>query len=196
MITQARWLVDLDQVGEWEFGPPAFAHLGPAPYPAVQSMFDPLLPPGLHHYWKADFVGDLTDDIIAQHVKYGPDIPTVNSAMHIYPMDGAVHDVGKRDTAFSYRNVKYNHIIAAVSPDPGPMPRYREWVRSYWDALHPHSSGGAYVNFLMDEGEERIAASYPENYQRLAGIKKKYDPHNLFHVNQNIKPVGSTQSRV
>jgi hypothetical protein len=157
----------------------------------IQSMFDPLLPPGLYHYWKADFVNDLTDEIIAEHVKHGRDIPTVNSAMHIYPMSGAVHDVPKNATAFAYRDVKFTHIIAAVSPDPVPMPQYREWVRDYWSALHPHSAGGGYVNFLMDEGDERISASYQENYQRLAEVKKKYDPGNLFRVNQNIKPVAA-----
>jgi FAD/FMN-containing dehydrogenase len=103
-------------------------------------------------------------------------------------MDGAVHDVAKDATAFAYRDVRYTHVIAAVSPDPAPMPAYRDWVRDYWTALHPKSSGGAYVNFLMDEGEERIASSYPGNYARLAAIKAKYDPGNLFRVNQNIKP--------
>lgn len=171
-----------------DFGPPAFAHTGPMPYPVLQSLFDPLLPPGLQHYWKADFTNDLREAGIAAHLQYGPRIPTVNSAMHIYPMDGAVHDVPRDATAFAYRNVRYSHILAAVSPDPAPMPQYREWVRDYWSALHPHSAGGAYVNFLMDEGEERIASSYTENYRRLAAVKAKYDPGNVFRVNQNIKP--------
>jgi FAD/FMN-containing dehydrogenase len=171
-----------------DFGPPAFAFNAPMPYPMLQSMFDPLLPPGLQHYWKADFVNELTDEVIAEHVKFGPRIPTLNSAMHIYPMDGAVHDVASGATAFAYRDVRYTHILAAVSPDPAPMPEYREWVRDYWSALHPHSAGGAYVNFLMDEGEERIASSYTDNYQRLSAIKAKYDPNNLFRINQNIKP--------
>ena len=108
--------------------------------------------------------------------------------MHVYPMDGAVQDVRPDATAFVYRDVKFTHVIAAVSPEPGPMPEYREWVRSYWAALHPHSAGGAYVNFLMDEGEERIAASYRGNHTRLAAIKKKYDSGNVFRVNQNIRP--------
>ncbi len=171
-----------------DFGPPLLALTGPMPYPIVQSMFDALVPHGLHQYWKADFVGELTDKIIAEHVKHGPSIPNVNSAMHIYPMDGAVHDVGKDDTAFAYRDVRYTHMIAAMTPDPAVMPQYRDWVRSYWSALHPHSSGGAYVNFLMDEGEERIASSYSGGLKRLAAIKAKYDPGNLFRVNQNIKP--------
>ncbi len=171
-----------------EFGPPAFALGHPAPYPAVQSMFDGLLPHGLYHYWKADFVDDLTEQAIAGHVRYGARIPTVHSAVHIYPLDGAVHDVAADQTAFAYRDVKFTHILAAVSPDPAPMPQYREWVRSYWSALHPYSAGGAYVNFLMDEGDERIASSYRGNYVRLAAVKRKYDPGNLFRVNQNIRP--------
>jgi FAD/FMN-containing dehydrogenase len=114
--------------------------------------------------------------------------------VYIYPLDGAVHKVGRNDTAFTYRDVKYTHIIAAVSPDPVPMTQHREWVRKYWSALHPYSAGGAYVNFLMEEGEERIAASYQENYQRLARIKQEYDPGNLFHVNQNIRPATQRNS--
>ena len=158
------------------------------PYPFLQSLFDGLLPHGLHHYWKADFMHDLTEEAIAEHVKFGPQVPTVNSAVHIYPMDGAIHDVSSTDTAFAYRDVRFVHIIAAASPDPAPMPMWCEWVRDYWSALHPHSAGGGYVNFLMDEGEERVAYSYMGNQARLAAVKAKYDPENLFRVNQNIKP--------
>ena len=171
-----------------EFGPPAFALVGPMPYPVVQGMFDGLLPHGLNHYWKADFIDQLSDEAIAVHVRYGPKIPTINSAMHVYPVDGAVHDVGPDDTAFAYRKTGYTHIIAAVSPDAAAMPAHREWVRDYWSALHPYSAGGAYVNFLMDEGDDRIAGSYQSNYRRLAEVKAKYDPGNLFRVNQNIRP--------
>jgi FAD/FMN-containing dehydrogenase len=172
-----------------EFGPPAFAVGHPAPYPMVQSMFDPLLAPGLHHYWKSDFMRDLSDAAINEHTRFGPQIPTVHSAMHIYPLDGAVHDVPADATAFAYRNVNFTHIIAAVDEQPTPMPQYREWVRAYWSALRPYSAGGAYVNFLMDEGEDRVASSYQGNYKRLAAVKKKYDAGNVFRVNQNIRPV-------
>lgn len=171
-----------------EFGPPAFALGHPAPYPDVQKMFDGLLPKGLYHYWKSDFVDEISEAIVAEHVRYGPGVPTVNSAVHIYPLDGAVHDVAADATAFAYRNVKFVHILAAVSAEAAPMARYRDWVRSYWSALHPHSSGGSYVNFLMDEGHERIAGSYRGNYARLRAIKHKYDPGNLFRLNQNISP--------
>jgi hypothetical protein len=171
-----------------EFGPPLLVLPHPMPYPFLQSVFDGLLPHGLHHYWKADFMHELTDDAITEHAKFGPSIPTIHSAVHIYPLDGAIHDLGKNETAFAYRDVKFVHILAAATPDPEPLPRYRDWVKNYWAALHPLSSGGAYVNFLMDEGDDRIASSYLENHARLAGIKAKYDPHNLFQVNQNIKP--------
>jgi FAD/FMN-containing dehydrogenase len=172
-----------------EFGPPLLVLAHPMPYPFLQSMFDGLLPHGLHHYWKADFMRELTDEAIAEHVKFGPSVPTVNSAVHIYPLDGAVHDVGKNETAFAYRDVKFVHILAAVTPGPALLPVHRDWVKNYWAALQPFSAGGGYVNFLMDEGEDRIASSYLENHTRLASVKARYDPDNLFQVNQNIKPV-------
>ncbi len=174
-----------------DFGPPAFTLTGPMPYPMLQAVFDPLVPPGLHHYWKADFVNDLTDDIIAEHVQFGPQVPTVNSAVHIYPMDGAIHDTAKDATAFAYRDVGFTHVLAAITPDANALPGYRDWVRAYWNALHPKSAGGAYVNFLMEEGDERIAGAYRGNLARLASIKAKYDPDNLFRVNQNIKPAAA-----
>jgi FAD/FMN-containing dehydrogenase len=173
-----------------DFGPPVFEHVGPVPFPMLQGTFDPLLPPGLQHYWKADFVKELSDEVIDAHVKYGPGVPTFNSAIHIYPVSGAAGRVGKNDTAFSYRDAAFTHVLAAVYPDPADTPKNKTWVQNYWSELHRHSAGGAYVNFMMEEGEERIAASYRDNYQRLAQVKAKYDPNNLFHVNQNIKPNG------
>jgi len=110
--------------------------------------------------------------------------------MHLYPVNGAVHRVGADQTAFSYRDAKYAEVIVGVDPDPANNERMIGWTKSYWDALHPYSMGGAYVNFLMDEGQERVRATYGANYDRLVQIKNKYDPTNLFHVNQNIKPMG------
>jgi hypothetical protein len=127
-----------------DFGPPLLALTQPMPYPILQSMFDPLLPHGLHHYWKSDFVAELTDEAIAEHVRFGPRIPTIHSAMHIYPMDGAVDDTARDQTAFAYRDVKFVHIIAAVTPDPAALPAHREWVGDYWTALHPYSAAGTY----------------------------------------------------
>lgn len=171
-----------------EFGPPAADFFGPIPFPALQSMFDPLLPEGLQNYWKADFVDELSDEAIEAHVKYGPGVPTVNSAFHIYPVSGAANRVPKGDTAFFYRDAKYVHVLAAVYPDPADTAKNVALVREYWSALHPYSSGGAYVNFLMEEGDERVRATYGDNYEQLVKIKGKYDPTNLFRLNQNIRP--------
>lgn len=159
------------------------------PLPALNSAFDGLLPPGLQHYWKADFFDELSDEAIEAHLKHGPDVPTVQATMHVYAIDGAPQRVRQEETAFSYRDAAFNVVIAGMWPDPADNEKNTKWVRDYFDALHPHSSGGAYVNFMTaDEGQERIKASYRGNYERLVSLKAKYDPSNLFRVNQNIKP--------
>jgi len=170
------------------FSPPALDLVGPIPHTALQSMFDGLYPPGLQWYWKADFVNELSDEAIALHVKYGSKIPTMQSSMHLYPINGAAHRVGKNDTPWSYRDATWAQVIVGVDPNPANKDRISAWAKGYWDAVHPHSAGGAYVNFMMDEGEDRVKASYKGNYERLVAIKSKYDPTNLFRVNQNIKP--------
>jgi len=170
------------------FGPPALDLVGPMPHPQLQSMFDELYPPGLQWYWRADFFNELSDEAIALHVKYGSEIPTMHSSMHLYPINGAAHRIGKTDTAWSYRDATWAQVIVGVDPDPTNNEQIIAWTKEYWDALHPHSAGGAYVNFMMDEGEERIKASYRDNYDRLVEVKKQFDPTNLFRVNQNIRP--------
>ncbi|HET8944425.1 MAG TPA: FAD-binding oxidoreductase [Dehalococcoidia bacterium] len=171
-----------------EFGPPAFKHLGPMPFPALQSIFDPIAPPGQFNYWKADFVSDLTAPIIEGHAKFGPGTPNIFSGVHIFATSGAAARVPKDATAWSYRDAKFSHVIHAQEWDASIEERHKKWVADYWNALHPHAAGGAYVNFMMDEGEDRIAASYRDNYPRLKETKRRYDPANLFRVNQNIKP--------
>jgi hypothetical protein len=171
-----------------EAGMVALDLAGPIPYPALNSLFDALLPHGLHHYWKADFVDELTDEAIDIHAQHGPDVPNVQSLMHIYPLDGAVHDVDESATAFAHRSVRFAHIIAGIDADAANLAARRIWVRDYWSALHPHSSEASYVNFLMDEGQDRVRATYGGNYDRLAEAKARWDPGNLFHMNQNIEP--------
>jgi FAD/FMN-containing dehydrogenase len=163
---------------------PALDCVGPIPHPALQSMFDPLYAPGLQWYWKADFVNELSDEAIELHLKHGSQLPT----MHFYPVNGVAHRVGKNDTAWSYREATWAEVIVGVDPDPAKKDLIVDWARKYWDDLHPYSAGGAYVNFMMEEGEERVKASYRDNYERLAAIKSMYDPTNFFRVNQNIKP--------
>lgn len=167
---------------------PIFAHVGEMPYPAIQTMFDGLFPHGLQWYWRADFFNELGTEIRAEHLKFGSKIPTPLSQMHLYPISGAASRVSATDTPWAYRDAKYAGVIVGVSPEPKDADKITDWCKAYHDALHPYSSGGAYSNFMMDEGQERVKASYKHNYDRLAKIKAKYDPENLFRVNQNIKP--------
>ena len=169
------------------FGPLALDLVGPLPHPALQSMFDIFYPPGLQWYWKADFVNELSEEAIALNVKHGSALPTPHSTMHMYPITGAAHRPGNSDTAFSYRDANWSQVMVGVDPDAANNERITAWARDYWEAMRPHSAGGAYVNFMMDEGQDRIRASYRDNYDRLVAVKGEYDPANLFRVNQNIK---------
>jgi FAD/FMN-containing dehydrogenase len=171
-----------------KFKTPALDLVGPIPQPALQSMFDRLYPPGMQWYWKADFVRTLPDEAIAQHLKYAQKLPTMQSTMHLYPINGAASRVKRSATAWWYRDATWTEVIVGVDPDPAKKEEISAWAKEYWNALHPYSSGGAYVNFMMEEGEERIRATYGKNYKRLQKIKKRYDPANLFRVNQNIQP--------
>ena len=171
-----------------KFKTPALDLAGPIPHPVLNGMFDALYPSGLQWYWKADFVRELSDDAIALHVEHGSRMPTLLSTMHLYPVDGAAGRVKNDATAWAYRDAKWSSVIVGVDPDPAKKETITTWARDYWTAIHPHSAGGAYVNFMMDEGEERVKATYGKNYARLTKIKKKYDPNNLFKVNQNIQP--------
>ena len=171
-----------------KFKTPALDMVGPIPNPVLNSMFDALYPSGLQWYWKADFVKELSDEAIALHAEHGAKLPTMLSTMHMYPVDGAASRVKNDATAWAYRDAKWSSVIVGVDPDPAKKETITNWARDYWTALHPHSAGGAYVNFMMDEGEERVKATYGKNYARLTKIKKKYDPSNVFRVNQNIKP--------
>jgi FAD/FMN-containing dehydrogenase len=172
-------------------GKPMLDHQGETPWPIVNSLFDALYPPGLQWYWRADFVKELSDEAIQRHVEHGRMLPTMHSTMHLYNIDGAAHRVGKNDTAFSYRDANFAEVIVGVDPDPANGATITKWCKDYFDALHPYSAGGAYVNFMMEEGQERVQASYRDNYDRLVAIKSKYDPANLFRVNQNLRPVAA-----
>lgn len=168
--------------------PPAFEHVGPMPHPVLQSLFDELTVAGMHEYWRADFFNDFSDESIAAHVEHFAKVPTVFSGTFIFPIDGAAGRVAPDATAFSYRDARFAEVINGIDPDPGLADPLKAWVIESWEAVHPHSAGGAYVNFIPDEGQERVQASYRDNYARLAQVKKRYDPTNLFRLNQNIRP--------
>ena len=167
---------------------PALDLAGSLPFPVLQTLFDPLLPPGLQWYWSPDFVNELSDQAIKEHVRYGSEMPTALSTMHLYPINGAASKVGKNDTAWAYRDANWAMIIAGIDPDPANKDIITNWAKEYWKAVHPYSAGGAYVNFMMEEGQDRVKASYKDNYDKLVTVKNKYDPDNLFRVNQNIVP--------
>jgi len=160
----------------------------PMPHPAIQGAFDAVYPAGDQWYWRADFVREIPDEAVEIHARFGAEMPTWKSTMHLYPIDGAAHDVGPSDTAWGYRDATYGAVFAGVDPDPANVDAIRRWSIDYQEALHPYSAGGAYVNMMMEEGQERVRASYGDNYDRLAAVKATYDPDNLFRVNQNIQP--------
>ncbi len=170
---------------------PAYDGIGNAPYPAVQQAFDGLYPRGLQWYWRGDFFRSIPDEAVAAHVEHSEALPTMHSTMHLYPIDGAVHRVPEDASAWAYRDATFSEVIVGVDPDPANAARIKQWTVDYWEATHPFSAGGAYVNFMMDdEGQERVRATYGSNYDRLSRIKAEYDPDNIFRINQNIRPAG------
>lgn len=170
---------------------PALNWMGMMPYPVIQSMFDGLYPKGMQWYWRGDFVKELSDPAIEAHIEQAAKTPSELSLVHLYPIDGAVHRVGKQDTAWSTRDATWSMVIAGIDPDPKKAGSITRWTKAYWEAVHPFDLGGAYSNFMMDdEGDTRVKATYGDNYPRLAALKKKFDPSNLFRVNQNIRPAG------
>jgi FAD/FMN-containing dehydrogenase len=169
-------------------GDPLMQGADRVPLPALNSAFDGVYSPGDQWYWRADFLKDIPDAAVAQNVEWGAAMPTWKSGSHIYPIDGAAHDIAPGDTPWGYRDAVFSQVIVGVDEDPASAGALRDWAVGYWDAIHPYSAGGAYVNFMMDEGDSRVRASYGSNYERLAEAKASYDPSNTFRINQNIKP--------
>ncbi|MCH7901652.1 MAG: FAD-binding oxidoreductase [Acidobacteria bacterium] len=171
-----------------DVAPVVAEQVGPAPYPALNSAFDALLPPGLQHYWKANYAVDITDEAIDVHLEHGPKVPTMQSTVHLYPINGACHRVASDATAFGHRDASFAPVIAGMWEDPADNEANTAWVRDYAAALAPHSKEGGYINFMAADDQGRAAANYGANYDRLVDVKLEYDPDNLFHMNQNITP--------
>jgi FAD/FMN-containing dehydrogenase len=168
---------------------PIFNWMGAMPFPSINALFDPFFPKGLQWYWKGDYVKDLPDEAIETHIAQAAAAPSDLCLMHLYPIDGAVHRVPRDATAWSTRDARWSMVIAGIDPDPKKADALKTWGRAYWKAVHPYNLAGAYVNFMMDdEAAGRVQATYGDNYARLALVKAKYDPRNLFRVNQNIEP--------
>ena len=169
-------------------GTPLLDGVGEVPLPAFQSAFDAVYPAGDQWYWRGDYFSEISDAAIEKHVEFAHKMPTWKSTMHLYPSDGAAARVPADASPWAYRDAKWTGVFAGVDPDPANAELIKSWTIDYWEALHPHSMGGSYVNFMMDEGQERVQATYGDNYSRLAGVKAQYDPGNVFHVNKNIRP--------
>lgn len=167
---------------------PAFDGIHEAPYARLQSAFDGLYPPVLQWYWRGDLFRSLPDAAVEAHRLFTEELPTMHSAMHLYPVDGAVNRVEPQATAWAHRDVTFSQVIVGVDPDPSRAEDLRRWAVRYSEATRPYSVGAGYVNFLMDEGQERVRAFYGPNYERLAGVKAVYDPGNVFRANQNVRP--------
>jgi FAD/FMN-containing dehydrogenase len=171
-----------------DVAPVVAEHVGPMPYPALNSAFDALVPPGLQHYWKANFNKELSDEAITAHLEHGPRLPHVSSTVHIYPINGACHRVANDATAFGHRDASFATVIAGMWPDPADNEANTAWVRGYYDATSPYSEEGGYVNFMAEDDQDRVRANYGPGYDRLAQVKREYDPGNLFRMNQNVLP--------
>ncbi|WP_455834372.1 FAD-binding oxidoreductase [Pseudarthrobacter siccitolerans] len=200
-VIAGMWTGDLDAgPAHWqamlEAGPALGSFFAPMPYPALNIMFDGLNAPGLQGYWKADFLRTLSDDALRTAVEFSPGIPTVHSANHFYPIDGAVNRVAPEATAFAYRDVKFAPVIAGQWPEPAENEKNIAWVRDYWAALHEYSEPGGYINFQDADDQSRIEDTLGSNYPRLAELKAKYDPDNFFHINQNIKSAATVSDGV
>ncbi len=172
--------------------PPIFNWMGDMPFPSINALFDPFFPKGLQWYWKGDFVESLPDEAIDRHIAEAAKAPTELCLMHLYPIDGAVRRVSKDATPWVARDASFSMVIAGISPNPDDAEALKSWGRAYWNAVHPYNMGGGYVNFMLDdEADGRLQAAYGDNFARLAAAKMKYDPKNLFRVNQNIRPVAA-----
>jgi FAD/FMN-containing dehydrogenase len=175
-----------------QFGPPLADQIAPIPYTQIQQMFDPMYPRGRRNYWKSNFLGSLDDEATDTMVENFRGAPSSLSHSFLEGFSGAVRTLGRENTAFAQRDSDYNFTLIAMWTDPAEDEQNLRWGREYWQAMQPYSAGGVYVNYLgssADEGEERVKAAYgPEKYARLASLKKKYDPANMFRLNQNIRP--------
>jgi FAD/FMN-containing dehydrogenase len=176
----------LRPLGDW--GRIVGAHVAPMPYPTLNTLFDELVPPGLQNYWKASFVREIADGAIDAHVEHAARTPCVQSGTFLFPIDGACHRVAPNQTAFAGRDAAFAAVISGAWPDPANNEGNIGWVHRYHKALRPYSEEGAYVNFMSGDDQDRVRVTYRHNHDRLVEIKRRYDPGNLFRLNQNIAP--------
>ncbi|WP_448624038.1 FAD-binding oxidoreductase [Geodermatophilus sp. URMC 64] len=171
-----------------EFGTPLEVVIGPMSYCDVQRAYDADFPYGLLNYWKSSNIGELSDGAIETMVDFMEAAPSLRPAVIIDQFGGAVARVPADATAFGHRDAAYDLIIAAIWSQPEEQEAHVDWARRFWEAMQPYSTGDVYVNYLSEEGDERVRAAYGHHYARLADLKRRYDPQNVFRSNQNIRP--------
>jgi FAD binding domain-containing protein/berberine-like enzyme len=170
------------------FGPPVMDAFQTMPYTAVQKMNDWWAVPGQQHYWKSNFMREMSDDAIAVITKFAARKPSLGSAVVLEVMHGAMSRVAPDATAFAHRDGQFNFLMLGRWESPAETGTCKSWVGEFWNAMQPFLSAGAYVNYLSDnEGEGRVRGAYGSNYDRLLQVKAKYDATNFFRVNQNIR---------
>jgi FAD/FMN-containing dehydrogenase len=176
-----------------EFGSPLEDLLAPTSYCDVQQLYDADFPFGVKNYWKSSNLAALSDGAIDTIVAYMESAPSLQPMVFVERLGGAIARVPAEATAFGHRDAEYDLVIAAIWSENAEQERHIDWARSFWEAMQPYSAETVYVNYLSDEGEERVRAAYgPEHYARLAELKRIYDPDNVFRSNQNIRPPAST----
>jgi hypothetical protein len=170
------------------FGAPMADLIQPMPFPQMQTLLDAAFPDGNHNYWKSAFLRELSDDAIAVLVEHANRATSPLAGVAIEYYGGAASRVGVSETAFAQRQAQYSVSGLAQWTNPAESQHHIEWARGLAESIRPFSSGGYLLNFLGDEEEDTIKAAFGPNYDRLAAIKRKYDPENFFRLNQNIRP--------
>ena len=167
---------------------PILDGVGPVPLPGIQSAFDGVYPHGDQWYWRADYVREIPPAAVQANVEHALQLPTWKSAMHMYPTDGAAARVGSSETPWRYRDARWAQVIVGVDPDPANAALIRDWTVSLLGSAPPLLDGRRLRQLHDGRGPGPGSSDLRANYERLAAIKAKYDPENLFHVNQNIRP--------
>jgi FAD/FMN-containing dehydrogenase len=170
------------------FGNPLGEHVGPAPYVQWQQAFDPLLTPGARNYWKSHNFTELSDGALASMIDFAGKLPSPHCEIFVGHLEGAANRVAADATAYRNRDAKFVMNVHGRWERASEDQRCIGWSREFFEASKPFASAGAYVNFMTEEEIGRVAAAYGPNFERLRQVKRKYDPNNVFHLNQNIKP--------
>ena len=176
------------------FGPPLENNIQPMSYRTLQRARDAGFPFGRQHYWKTSFLKHLTDEAIEVMLRFMAETPSPASGVALQQMHGAASRVNPAATAFPHRDEHYDFMILSQWSDPADSARNIQWAREFFEAMQPFLERGVYVNDLGEEGEDRVKEAYGSNYERLAALKNKYDPTNLFSLNHNIRPAAQSSA--